>query len=60
MATGTLLLLAVLMLDVKLSTQNTKLVVQFAASERWHLILAGVVLVFLVKLFRKPIAVFWH
>ncbi|WP_422489212.1 high-affinity branched-chain amino acid ABC transporter permease LivM [Endozoicomonas sp. ALE010] len=60
MATGALLLLAVLMLGVQLSTENTELVVYFAASERWQLILAGVVLVFLVQLFRNPISAFWQ
>ncbi|MBO9483298.1 high-affinity branched-chain amino acid ABC transporter permease LivM [Salinisphaera sp. G21_0] len=60
MATGALLLLAVLMLGVQLSTENTELVVYFAASERWHLILAGAVLVFLVQLFRNPISAFWQ
>ncbi len=60
MASGTLLLLAVLMLGVELTTENTKLVVQFAASERWQLILAGAVLVFLVQLFRNPLVVFWR
>lgn len=60
MATGALLLLAVLMLGVQLSTENTELVVHFAGSERWHLILSGAVLVFLVQLFRNPISAFWQ
>ncbi|WP_306800297.1 high-affinity branched-chain amino acid ABC transporter permease LivM [Endozoicomonas sp. YOMI1] len=60
MATGALLLLAVLMLGVQLSTENTELVVYFAASERWNLILSGAVLVFLVQLFRNPISAFWQ
>lgn len=60
MATGALLLLAVLMLGVQLSTKNTELVVHFAGSERWNLILFGAVLVFLVQLFRNPISAFWQ
>ncbi|MFK0569656.1 high-affinity branched-chain amino acid ABC transporter permease LivM [Endozoicomonas sp.] len=60
MATGALLLLAVLMLGVQLSTENTELVVHFAASERWNLILAGAVLVFTVQLFRDSITAVWQ
>ncbi|KEI70464.1 high-affinity branched-chain amino acid ABC transporter permease LivM [Endozoicomonas elysicola] len=60
MAAGALLLLAVLMMGVQLSTENTELVVHFAASERWNLILAGAVLVFLVQLFRDSITSLWH
>ncbi|WP_067514798.1 high-affinity branched-chain amino acid ABC transporter permease LivM [Endozoicomonas ascidiicola] len=59
MAAGVLLLLAVLMLGVQLTTENTRLVVNFAASERWAWIVSGAVFVFLVQLFRDPLTALW-
>lgn len=52
-ASGVLLVLSVLMLGVQLSIEETSLVVNFSASERWTWILTGLILVFSYQLFRN-------
>ena len=58
-ASGVLLFMTVLMLGVQLSIVETRLVVNFAAVERWEWIASGAVLVFLYQLFRGNLDSGW-
>ena len=60
MASGVLLILTILMLGVQLSINETRLVINFAAAERWEWIISGAVLVFLYQLFRGSLDSRWE
>ena len=59
-AVGVLFLLTVLMMGVKLSIEETKLVVKLAVQEQLNLVFAGAVLVFCYQLFRNAIDKSWQ
>ena len=60
MASGVLLTLTFLMLGVQLSIVETRLVINFAASERWEWIVSGAALVFLYQLLRDNVDSGWQ